>query len=486
MQLLAVEAEETNALQFRHQCLQFKHMYSNQVAIERNQVVIDTCNFNMWEQMKNLLFEQLRMFMSLEDKMDRQFNALADLYIAMASLANVDPATLLTREEMVDRLKSEPLTNKPPVPDGKPPGYYLKLLKHATTPRAFDKVNPDIAVRDALAEIRTRIDNLKMGEDFRFVQDEPPITDGTPSVPERDAENKGLFKTLLDEVLAKVTSLPMAEFDLRRKLDEIGQLRAKRHPTPAADTTCLAHPEHYDRNKDMWDQERRRVFSKEHKGMIGDFAKVTIAENRPAAESASTESLMEDWEPPTRVVRLQTDSEGSIEFVSSNKLSSKFDPKAPGPHGPHGHDMAAVKAAKKAGWYDASLVEGAPDVIDPSWNPSRPELQVPAWKVTRARGSSEEFESDNEVIAGTKKKKPVKERLGPKNVKDRLGPKKVSTKPTLGLRASGSQPVTEPPQYQVYPRPTPGTSVNTRMGTRTLPVVPRQTKQSKITDYSNH
>ena len=502
MQILSLESEETSALQFRHQCLQFKHMYGNQLAIERNQVVIDAANYQMWTQMKTLLIEMLKMFMSIDRKMDRQFNALADVYIALAALAAREPTGLVTREEMVDKLKSEPLDDVTPLPEDKPIGYYLNILKKATTKRAFQPEDDiDKVTSDALAELRSRLQGLKVGEDFRLLQDDIPLAEDP--VPERMAESKGLFQTLLDDVLAKVTNLPAAEYDLRSKIKAINQLKSQRHPTPAAEDTCLAHPEHYDPAKDTWDKERRRVKTVDERGMVGDFEKVTIA-----GASASADSL--DYEPPERVVRIVPDSERSLKYVSSNTMSTKFHPGAPMPFGPP-DDFEAVRAAKKAGWYEPSLVSGAPDYVEESWSrpgPSgaisrstattRPELQYPAWKITRTRGSSEDFESDQEINIDIEKhevaeprvevpKAPVKSRLGRKSIKERLGPRKLLSaqplrpNPIMGTRAMSG--VMEPPKYEITNlvlNKNKKTSVNERLGARTMPV-----RQTKITEYQN-
>ena len=499
--MLAIDSEETAAVQFRHQCLQFQLMYNNQLALERNQVVIDAANYSMWTQMKELLLEQLRMFWSMERKMDRQLNAIADLYIALASFAAKDPTGLVTREEMVDKLKSEPLEDVPVVPEGKSAGYYLNVLKKATTARAFKDQDTDEAALDALNEIRSRLQALKMGEDFRLLQADVPLADDANVVPERLVENKGLFQALLDEVLEKVTSMPSAEFDLRAKIKAINDLKKQRHPTPAAPDTCLEHPEHFNPTKDLWDKDRRRVKTVDERGMVGDFEKVTIA-----GKTKSMDSL--DFEPPERVVRLQTDSEGSVTFVSSNALSSKYKADAPKSRDEglliperQGDDYEAVKAAKRAGWYAPSLVEGAPDIVEETWNvrpgtsrpgTSRPELQHPSWTVTRTRGSSEDFESEPEYVLPAPKL-PVHQRLGKKFDKNKrllLSPKPAN--PTMGLSVK-SRVVTEPPLYEVTnPKSkakagksatstTIKTSVNARMGARTMS--PRQTK---ITDYQSN
>ena len=488
MQILALNSEETNSIQFKHQCLQFRHMYNNQMAIERNQVVIDGCNFQMWSQMKILMFENLRMFSSLERKLERQFNAIADIYIALAALANRDPSTLVTREEMVDRLKTEDdsqMFQRTFGPD-EPIGHYLKLLKQTSVPKAFPD-DMERATEDALNEIKTRLDKLKMGEDFRLVQDVIPL-EGT--VPERGLENKGLFQTLLDDVLVKVTNQPAAQYDFREKIKEIKAMKAKRHPTPAAADTCLAHPAHYDATKDCWDREKRQVSVLDEKGVAGEFEKVTLTEH--GLSDISLEEL--DDEPPVKIVGtstpatiaaatedafgVETDSDGSIKFVSTNKMSSKYDLRA---KINEKHDLKAIAKAKRDGWYEPSLVPGAPDVLpkyDFSMRPiMRPELETPNFTVTRAgaRGSSEDFESDQDLFKkeikdheanlnpiqkklNKKKKKPVQERLGP-----------IVTGP-------GGVPL--PSLSGPKPKAGAGKSVNDRLGARTAPV-----KQASISSY---
>ena len=181
-----------------------------------------------------------------------------------------------------------------------------------------------------------------------------------------------------------------------------------------------------------------------------------------------------------------TDSDGSIKFVSSNQMSSKYDLRA---KITKKHDMKAIAKAKRDGWYDASLVPGAPDVL-PKYNfnirPNRPELETPNFTVTRtgARGSSEDFESDQELfkkevkdhdanlnpiqkkLNNRKKKKSVQERLGPPVT----GPGGVPL-PTLSGHGSGHG-------SGFSHGPGAGKSVNQRLGSRTAPI-----KQASISPY---
>ena len=479
-------------MQFKHQCLQFRHMYNNQLAIERNQVVIDGCNYQMWSQMKILMFENLKMFSSLERKMERQFNAIADIYIALAALANRDPSTLVTREEMVDRLKTEDdsQTFQRTFGPDEPIGHYLKLLKQSSVPKAFPD-DMERATEDALNEIKARLDKLKIGEDFRLVQDAIPL-EGT--VPERGLGSKGLFQTLLDDVLDKVTNQPAAQYDFRDKIKEIKAMKAKRHPTPAASDTCLEHPAHYDATKDCWDKEKRQVSVLDEKGVAGEFEKVTITEH--GLSDISLEEL--DEEPPIKIVGtstpakaapasasateafdVETDSDGSIKFVSTNKMSTKYDLRA---KISEKHDLKAIAKAKRDGWYDASLVPGAPDVLpryDFSTRPiKRSELQTPNFTVTRAgaRGSSEDFESDQELF-----KKEVKDHeanLNPIQKKLKNNKKKKSVQDRLGPIVTGPGGVPLPTMSGPKAKAGAGKSVNDRLGARTAPI-----KQASISDY---
>ena len=489
MQILALNSEETNSIQFKHQCLQFRHMYNNQMAIERNQVVIDGCNYQMWSQMKILMFENLKMFASLERKMERQFNAIADIYIALAALANRDPSTLVTREEMVDRLKTEDdseMFQRAFGPD-EPIGHYLKLLKQSSVPKAFPD-DMERATEDALNEIKTRLDRLKIGEDFRLVQDAIPL-EGT--VPERGLDSKGLFQTLLDDVLDKVTNQPAAQYDFREKIKEIKAMKAKRPPTPAACDTCLEHPAHYDATKDCWDKEKRQVSVLDERGVAGEFERVTLTEH--GLSDISLEEL--DEEPPIKIVGtstpanvaasatdafdIETDSDGSLKFVSTNKMSSKYDLRA---KISEKHDLKAIAKAKRDGWYDATLVPGAPDVLpmyDFSIRPiRRSEVQTPnpTFTVTRAgaRGSSEDFESDQELF-----KKEVRDHeanLNPIQKKLDNKKKKKSVQDRLGPIVTGPGGVPLPTMSG--PKAGAGKSVNDRLGARTAPV-----KQASISDY---
>ena len=380
---MALESEETSAYEFQAHNLKFKMLYETLLSLERNQVVIDSTNYEMWSQMKELLFELLRMFLANDRKLDRIYKALADIHIALASLSEVNPRALLTREELVDRLKAgEPDEVAPPIPEAdRPIGYYINVLRKATTPRAFQDQPSDDHAHRALEAVKRKIGGLKLGENIQNIQDVPPTT-----VQERMEDQRGLFQRVLDEMREKVNATPRVSYDARKTIEELQRLKKQRHPTPASEDTCLAHPAHYDPEKDVNPKERRAINPK-RVGRVGEFDVVTVEEviegavrvlgspartlltvnEEPELEERATVMEeadeyaadnegwdLDEYEPPQRQVRIASESDDSAGFVSTNPNSNNYAKLQK-------HDMEAIRRAQRDGWYHPGLVEGAPN-----------------------------------------------------------------------------------------------------------------------------